>query len=273
METQEEVHGESPPVTPEVPAVPEIPSETVERAKTMGHIPKEEFRGDPDKWVPADKYVERADNLMPILKSQMRKYESEIGTLKGTVEAQKKTTEKLLKMSETVQKTAYDQAKRDLTAEQVQAVSDGDVEKWQKLEDQKEKLPTPEPVVAEEPQNPIFDRWAGENTWVNDDKDMALYANSYGPIVQQQNPSMSYEDILKTVETKVREVFPHKFENPNRSQPSPVDGGTNRETPPPDNKQTYTSLNAEEKAMCDQNVKDGLYKKKEDWVKVYYEEG
>lgn len=272
METQEEVHGEAPPVE-EVPreTPPEISPEIVQRAKTMGHIPKEEFRGDPEKWVPADKYVERADNLMPILKSQMRKYESEIGTLKGTVAAQKKTTEKLLKMSETVQKTAYDQAKKDIRAQQTQAVSDGDVEKWQRLEDEKERIPTPEPIV-EEPQHPIYDQWAVQNNWINEDKDMALYANSYGPIVQQQNPSMPYEELLKKVESKVREVFPHKFENPNRSQPAAVDGGTNRETPAPDNKQTYASLNAEEKAMCNQNVKDGLYKTKEDWVKVYYEE-
>jgi hypothetical protein len=268
METQEEVHGEAPPVVPE-----QVAPETVQRAKDMGHIPKEEFRGDPEKWVPADKYVERAENLMPILRSQLGKYENKIHSLEGTVEAQKKTTEKLLKMSENVQKTAYDQAKRDLTAKQVKAVSDGDVEKWQQLEDQKEKIPIPEPVVVEEaPKNPVYNEWAGNNTWINDDKDMALYANSYGPILQRDNPSMPYPDILKAVETKVKEVFPHKFENPNRSQPAPVDGGTNRTAPVSNDKQTYSSLDNDAKTMCNQNVKDGLYKTKEAWVKEYYAE-
>ena len=272
METQEEVHGEAPPVE-EVSreTKPEISPETAERAKMMGHIPKEEFRGDPEKWVPADKYVERADNIMPILKSQMRDYEQEIGTLRGTVESQRKTTEKLLKMNEKVQKTAYDQAKKDLTTQQVQAVTDGDVEKWQRLEDQKESLPAPDPV-PEAPQNPIYDQWVGHNNWITEDKDMALYANSYGPILQEQNPSIAYPDLLEAVEKKVKEVFPHKFENPNRAQPAAVDSSTNRTTPAAENKQTYERLNAEEKAMCNQNVKDGLYKTKEDWVKVYYEE-
>jgi hypothetical protein len=85
-EAQEEAQGEAPEIVPQ--ANPEI----AQRAKMMGHIPKEEFRGDPEKWVDADKYVERAENLMPILKSQLGKYENEISSLKATVDGQKKTT-------------------------------------------------------------------------------------------------------------------------------------------------------------------------------------
>ena len=130
MEAQEEIQGEVvdiPDVSHET--VPEVTQEVKDRARGMGHRSKEEWRGDPEKWVPADKYVERAETLMPIMKSQMGKYENEISSLKATVESQKKTTEKLLKMGETVQQRAFDQAKRELTQQQVQAVTDGDVEK------------------------------------------------------------------------------------------------------------------------------------------------
>ena len=101
---------------------------------------------------------------------------------------------------------------------------------------------------------------------------MSLFANSYGAQLQSQNPNMSYTDILDAVENKVKEAFPHKFENPNRSQATPVDGGSSRSAPVADKKPSYNSLSAEEKVVCDQNVKDGLYKSKEDWVKVYFEE-
>jgi len=274
METQEEINEE---VQGEVPPVEDVPPpispEVAERAKMMGHIPKEEFRGDPERWVPADKYVERAESLMPILRSQLGKYENEITSLKATVESQKKTTEKMLKMSEKTEKLAFERAKKSLQQQQAQAVADGDVDKWQRLEDEKDKLPPPEKIEAEPiPQNPIYDQWAGRNEWINNDPDMSLYANSYGHQLQSQNPNLAYTDILDAVEKKVKEIFPNKFENPNRSQATPVDGGTSRTAPVAEKKQTYNSLSAEEKAVCNQNVSDGLYKSKEDWVKVYFEE-
>lgn len=273
METQEEIQGEVPEITPEVPRETQIPQEVIDRAKMMGHIPKEEFRGDPEKWVPADKYVERADNLMPVLKSQLGKYENKITNLEAQIESQKKTTEKLLKMGETVQQRAYEQAKRDITQQQVQAVSDGDVEKWQKLEDQKESLPKPEIVEPEPVQStPVFDQWRSGNEWYLKDEDMTDFANLYGQKMQQQNPNMPYDQILTSVEKKIKETFPTKFENPNRNQPSVVDGGQNREVAVKSGGKTYNDLPADAKAMCNQNVSQGLYKTKEDWAKAYFEE-
>ena len=255
-----------------VEAPPEIPDEVIQRAKMMGDIPKEEFRGDPSKWVPADKYVERADNLMPILKSQLGKYEGEISNLKATVESQRKTTEKLLKMGETVQQRAYEQAKRELTKEQVQAVTDGDVTKWQQLEDQKEGLPKPEPVVVEEPQiSPAFNSWKSGNEWYLKDDDMTEYANFYGQSLQSKSPTMPYEELLVKVEEKIKQTFPQRFENPERAKPSVVDGSATREIAPKAGN-SYNDLPADAKEMCNQNVKQGLFKSKEDWVKSYFEE-
>ena len=271
METQEEVHEE----TPEIPAeaVPQISQETIDRARGMGHRSKEEWRGDPDKWVPADKYVERGETLIPIMKSQMGKYENKISNLESQVESQKKTTEKILKMGETVQKRAYEQAKRDLTQQQVKAVSDGDVEKWQKLEDQKDDLPQPEPIEIEQPaSSPVFDAWAAKNDWYFNDKDMNAFSDVLGKRMREENPNMPYYQILQAVETKIKETFPAKFDNPNRVIPSVVDGGQNREIAPKANGKGYNDLPADAKTMCEQNVSQGLYKTKEDWTKAYFEE-
>ena len=228
-EIQEEIQGEVPDVTPEV-VEPQISQETIDRARMMGWRPKEEFPGDPERFTPADKYVERAENLMPVLKSQLGKYENKISNLEAQVESQKKTTEKLLKMGETVQKRAYDQAKRELTAKQVQAVSDGNVEEWQKLEDKKDSLPQPEPIEAEEPKSsPEFDAWVVNNDWYHNDKDMNAFSGVLGQRIQDENPNMPYAQILEAVEKKIKETFPAKFENPNREIPSVVDGSTNRQ--------------------------------------------
>ena len=269
MENQEEIQGEVPDVPPEKPQISE---EIIQRARMMGHIPKEQFKGDPSKWISEDVYVERAENLMPILKHQLGKYENEISSLKSTVESQKKTTEKLLKMSETVQQRAYEQAKRELTQQQVQAVADGDVDKWQKLEDEKEKLPKPEVVEIEEPQqNPVFNQWHTGNEWYLKDEDMTDFANLHAQKLTKANPNMAYDQVLKAVEQKIKETFPNRFENPNRDKPSVVESGDNRNIETKNDK-SYNALPADAKAMCDQNVKQGLFKSKEDWVKVYFEE-
>jgi hypothetical protein len=271
METQEEteVQEESPPIVSQET----ISQEVVDRARGMGHRSKEEWRGDPEKWVPADKYVERGETLIPIMKSQMGKYENKITNLEAQVESQKKTTEKLLKMGETVQKRAYEQAKRDLTQQQVQAVSDGNVEEWQKLEDKKDSLPQPEVIEAEKPvESPVFDQWHTGNEWYLKDEDMTDFANLHGQKLQNQNPNMPYDQVLQTVEAKIKETFPAKFQNPNREIPSTVDGSVNRQVAEKTNGQSYNDLDANAKAMCNQNVEQGLYKSKEDWTKAYFEE-
>ena len=263
--------------TEEVQVNPEVEN----RAKTMGWIPKEEFKGDPEKWRPADEYVKRADEIVPIMRSQMGKYEEQIGQykseimgLKSSLDSQKKTTEKLVKMSKTISERAYDQAKKDLTKQQAQAVSDGDVEKWQALEDQKEKLEKPEPVeIEKEPvvDNPVFDQWHQQNDWYLKDPDLTIYANGIAAETQRQNPSMPYDQILKMTETKVKEVFANKFENPNRDKPDVVDAPNVRITKPTEREKNYNDLPADAKMACDNVVEQNLMTK-EEYIKEYFSE-
>jgi hypothetical protein len=269
---EDEIQEEVPPETP-----PEVPQEVQDRARLMGHIPLEEFKGDPKRWVPADKYVERAESLMPILKSQLGKYESKILNLESTVESQRKTTEKLLKMSEKIGTQAYEQAKRELTKKQMLAVENQDVEAFEQIEKEKDLLVKPEPIEAPpEPQSsPSFDSWKGENSWYGTDPDMAMFADSYGRQYKQTNPNATYEQVLAEASKKVKNVFPHKFENPNRNIPSPVDsggvGGGELQT----GKKTFNDLPADAKVQCRKFVADQkmfLIKTNEDYVKSYFEE-
>ena len=78
-------------IAEEEPVVPPVDPELEKRAKMMGWVPKEEFRGDITKWTPADQYVKRADELMPIMKTQMRKYEATIGDLQRKVSTQEES--------------------------------------------------------------------------------------------------------------------------------------------------------------------------------------
>jgi len=268
-EEVQETHEETQDISPEL----------IEKAQRMGWIPPDEFKGDKSRFVPADKFVQRAEEMLPIMKTQLtkydekvQKYESEIMGLKSSLDAQKKTTEKLVKMSKSISERAYEQAKKDLTKQQAQAVADGDVEKWQSLEEQKDKLEKPEPIeVEKEPvqQNTVFDDWHRGNDWYLKDSDMTLWANGYAQVVQSENPQMPYNQVLKMVESKAKDVFSHKFENPERHKPATVDTSNSGsvETKAPD--KSYRNLPADAKAACDNIVEQGLMTK-EEYVKEYF---
>ncbi len=249
-------------------------AEVEDRAKKMGWIPKDQFKGDPERWRPADQFVRRADELMPIMRVQLKKYEDKISNLETEVRTTKGTMQKIVSMADKVGQREYERAKADLTKKQVEAVAVGNVEEWSKLEGEKDKLEKPEPVQVEkpmqEPENPQFKTWHVDNDWYLSDSAMTRYANA----VASETPKMaSYTDWLRVVETAVKEAFPHKFTNAARGKPAAVDGGNTRGGGGgrPRGK-SYNDLPSDAKTQADKYVSQGLFKTREDYVKSYYAE-
>jgi len=263
------------PTEPQEPVQPD--PEVTNRARGMGWVPQEEFRGDPDKWRPAEEYVSRADELMPIMKAQNRKYETTITNLQGDLKVQRETTEKILKMSEKVAQQAYDKAKTDLVSQQALAVKDGDMETWASLEQQKDKLEKPEEIKIPEvgavtnESNPAFLNWHQDNDWYMNDQDMTLYANAFANA--NADPNLPYQSVLDNTRKAVERAFPHKFQNPKRTTAAAVDSGSqlNAIDPSKNKKNTYNDLPAEAKAQCNKLV-DQKVITKEQYLKDYFEE-
>lgn len=258
--------------TPEAP--PETPPEITQEALDTGWIPEDQFKGDKSKWRPADEWVERGKTLIPIINSQLKGIKTENATLKEQLEQQRKTTEKLIKMSEKVGQESYERARRELTQKQVAAVGEGDVATWQELEDQKEKLEKPEPIAPEpkaEPSVPAeFKAWVDKNEWFTTDEDMAIFANAHAQRIDPEG-KMTITQRCEKVTEKVKELFPHKFSNPARENLSPVDTPSQMGGTKPSGK-TYTDLPADAKKQCNIWVKDGTFKSREAYVKSYFEE-
>ena len=60
----------------------ETPSPDIEaRARAMGWRPQEEFNGDPAKWKPAEDFVAKGENDLPVLRENMRRMTSTITEL------------------------------------------------------------------------------------------------------------------------------------------------------------------------------------------------
>ena len=70
--------------------IDEKTTEIMEEARKQGWVPEDEWKGDPDKWRPAEEFVERGKNIIPILNDRLAKTEQMIETLVKTQKAELK---------------------------------------------------------------------------------------------------------------------------------------------------------------------------------------
>jgi len=188
-----------------------------ERARNMGWVPKEEFKGDPEKWVDHDIFLDRGDNIMPILKERM-------GALEGKFEAQtaelaktRKSLEKFVTYHKGTKKRMYEKAFKDLESQKRAAVEAGDapaydvlvqkemqiVEEVQSLEDE---------ATKGDEESPLFPQFKVDNPWYGVDPEMTAYANALQPLVSAE--TSGDEEFFKVIAAKTVKRFPEKVRAP-----------------------------------------------------------
>jgi hypothetical protein len=102
----------------------EVVVETIERdfeaeAKEHGWSPKEDFKGDVSRWVDAETFMKRADEMMPLLKAQNQR-------LKRDLDSIRKDLKRATTHFEGAEKRAYDRALADLETKLAEATEAGD---------------------------------------------------------------------------------------------------------------------------------------------------
>ena len=263
-----------------------------ERAVIMGHVPKEEFKGNPDKWVDAAHWVERAEKLLPISKATVNKLTTDIAELKRAAEGKetaltqeiaglKKTLGEFAEFSKKSEERAYKKALTDLEARQRQAVADADTEAFEQIKTELDDLKQHPAVTGTavtdtgagtgtagevkkgwpaESDPVIYTEWAAENEWVSD-VDMAIYARQVDMHLQNTKTFPTQRAQLDAITEQVKKKFPEQFktENDNKGKPQTVEGGGDGGSPDRgDGKKNYNNLTAEEKRVCDEwTGKDG----------------
>lgn len=257
--------------------------ETEERAKLMGWVPQEEFKGDPDKWTSAEEYVDKADNLMPIMRSQNKKYEEQLHKTNATLEAtkaelasMKKTVENIVRVNTKVSEREYERALETIRKEQAKAIDENDGDRFKELEADRDALEKNKPekievAAPEKAENPEFETWVKDNTWYKDDQELREYSDYMASVVSRSNPQLRGQELFNAVKDRVQATFPTKFENPNRQEANVVDGGATQGSGDTAKNKTYRDLPADAKKACDGFVSDGLMTK-EEYLKEYFEE-
>lgn len=268
-----------------------------QEASGMGWVPQEEWKGNPDQWRPAEDFVKRGEEILPIVNKHNKELKQELATLKDDVAMIAKVTKQQVVDAE---QAGYDKAKAEyegrleaLQKQKFDAVQEGDLEAFQKAEGDIANLNQPEPPKKDEPAaqpqvNPVFEDWSKQNTWYipdpanpgdGGDQDLTAFAEGFGRQIAAQHDLNSPEGMEKfytAIGEKVKATFPQKFENPNRNEPGMTQPGSTG----PSRKQkktTWADLPDSAKQAFgrqEQMMKNkGFEFTKEQYLKIYNEEG
>lgn len=250
------------------------PSEVEQKAAKMGWTPKEEFKGDPAKWRSAEDFVDRGENMLPIVKARVNAQQKEIEELRTAMkqfgEYHSKTEQR-----------AYEKAMADLRQQRADAIAAADGVAFDKVDSQieamrreiedKAKIAEVKPDASQDPE---YMQWEAENKWVKD-KELEKYAIEIGEKLRDSGIKAVGREFLDLVGKRVKSLFPEKFENPRRTSAPSVEGGI---PAPRKGGKTYADLPADARASCERMAKNGfsdekqIAKFKAEYTKNYFEE-
>jgi hypothetical protein len=255
----------------------EVAPEVVREAESQGWVPKERFRGNESDWVDAEIFVKRGREILPILRKNNENLMKDLNATKEQLKEFREAAEEFKKFQkESYERKAqeYEQRIQNIKESRAQAISDGDGQKVNALDDAldqaKDELkeakqavrdadkpsaePEPNPTNTVEPGLQV---WLDRNTWFGEDRRMTALANGIGESLRIEFPSLKGEQFLEKLDEVLAEEFPTKF-GKKQSPASRVESGSGRTGRSSGNAQTYDNLPSEAKAACDRFVKQKL---------------
>jgi hypothetical protein len=239
-----------------------------QRAKEMGWAPKEEWRGDPERWIDAEQFVHRGEEILPILRSTNRKLQDEVAALKNEVSATKTALqnsataiEELKKFNSEANREKMKESKAALISQLKKAREDGNLDAEVELGDQLDSVraaerdaakPPAKTNGAEEPKTPQVDpdypAWASDNPWFQkDNRKTALFMAIAAELRQDPaNDSLKgrkfYDKATTELEKTLGGPAPRRQPKVEGASQSGGDGGT---------KKSFADLPADAKVACD----------------------
>lgn len=271
-------------------------------ASSMGWTPQENFRGDADKWVDAQTFVERGEKILPLVKAHNKKLTSEVSDLKSTIQklekAQGSADEQMSERIGRMQKMydfALEKQKDQLTAQYKQAkeaaVEEGDLERYRELEEEhKQELATfNEPQFEEEvqtlekpsPQEPdaqeqsqerqltaeekqTLQQWQEKNDWYQKDEKMTNAAAAYSRYLAAAYPDLTLEQNLERTAQQIMSEY-----NSQDSAPSLIAGGS-RTSGAQGGGKGWNDIPQEERKDLERFVQEGLFKDEKEAAAKYW---
>lgn len=238
-------------------------------ARQHGWVPKDEFKGDPARWVDAETFATRADEVMPLLRKTNEHLKRE---LKDVRKQARRLTDHFNKAEERI--------RGELMEEMEAAVEAGDVAGFRKLKARSDDLAKgaakPEHTQAEAME--AFDDFRDANPWYDranlaSASEIEVSARLYADRMTEKNldktADMAPPEFFAMIEGLVKEKYPTVGTKAPRTKPvSDVAGATSGRAPRQNGK-GFNDLPPEAQRACDKWVKQGLIKDRAAYLASY----
>ena len=264
------------------------PPEIQAKAEKLGWMPPARYKGDPERFVDAETYLERGETVLPIVKEQNKRLHAELEALKAessrTSAALKNATEAIEQIEErhsvSTQK-AVEEARRQLKVELASASEDGRHRDVAELTDQLTQLNDSEKEAKKEAKAPPpsftpppdLVEWNAENPWFGQNKRKTALALAVAQEMREAGDTRQGRTFYEAVTVEVESVLGDKKSAPSGDK---VEGGRNGEENPGPRGKGFASLPTDARAACDADARKFVgpgkrYKTQAEWRSRYAE--
>lgn len=257
---------------------PEIES----RARDMGWVPKDQFRGNPDSWRPADEFVRRGEEFLPIVRSSLEKERRRTAELEAQIATQRKEFDDRLRRLDKVSQAALQNQAAQLharyNAAKREAASVGDVERYDRLnrehaeefqrfessvpaEPEPEKAPAKVPAMPPEVQQAVA-VWTDRHAdWWDKDAELTDMAVNIHSTLLRNRPRMTIEQNLAEVEERMAAMYPGRIKKAAaRSPAASLEGGSRQPGSMSPRGKGWADIPADDRKQGEQFItRDGLF--------------
>lgn len=272
------------------------PAEVQARAEKLGWIPPSRFKGDPERFIDAESYIERGETVLPIVKEHNRRLEAELASVReearanaAALKAAQDAIEQIEERHTVATQKAVEDARRQVKAQLAAASEAGDHEGVAELTDQltqlnvaekeagpKEKPAAPAPFV---PPKDLAD-WNAENPWFGTDKRRTALALGIAQELREGGEKSTGRAFFELVGAEMDKTLKGSGEQAPPPS-SKVEGARNgSDDGAPRGARSFASLPAEAKAACDSDGRRFVgpgkrYKTQAEWrtryAEIYFE--
>lgn len=227
-----------------------------QKAMEMGWRPKDQFDGEEDDFIDAKEFVRRKP-----LFDKIEHQNKQVKQLSRALESFKLHYSK-------VEEAAVQRALQQLKAARKEALTDGDGDRFDLIDDEIKKAEKQlvvieqtknTPVVEDNEPHPDFVAFQNRNKWYATDRELTDFADKLG--LGLHNAGMSPSEVLQEIEKQVRSRFPNKFRNARKDDAPDVD--TTRQGKQGNRKSEDFVLSEAERKIMNDLVRTGQMTKEE----------
>jgi hypothetical protein len=250
--------------------------EEVAFARANGWSGREKWRGDPTRFETAKAFAERSKGINSIL-------QRENASLRRDMDQIRKDVADWKAMETRRMQREFDERAADLRARRVQAISEGDGAAVDKAERELAELgqrpaePKPaatQPNALTEDDRTIAEDFATRNPWIKNDGPAADVAMALSMRIKRERPDLTgnVRGFLAELETRMRRDHAALIGETSMPRTARTEGGSqpSRRTTKPRAK-TFEDMPKDAQEACDRLVRTGMVKKREDYVKNYFD--